>query len=157
MKVVAATELGGLVAVERHVEGTDAAVAGGLAAFVGELGREVVPEPHRVQPELQQRLLAPRSLADGGQHPGGDSRRARGKSVGSLQDAHREPALGGAPGTGEADDAAAGNQHFVSFCHLRPPSLHRHYPDQVPTVGGAVAALSALVGSRVHLQDTPAD
>src|SRR5204862_7084212 len=34
------------------------------------------------------------------------------------------------------------------------PSLRRHYPDQVPTVGGTSAALSALGGLPLHVHAT---
>ncbi len=51
---------------------------------------------------------------------------------------------------GEAEE-----QPVSSGRPMAPTSLRRHYPDQVPTVGGASAALSALVGSRISTHRTP--
>ena len=94
---------------------------------------------------------------------------APGRSRSSTRTAR--PALGGAPGAGEADRAGADDDQrprlrgLASACASRspgaarrPPSLRRHYPDQVQTVGGRVAALSALgSGSRYGSDGTPGE
>ncbi len=154
LQLVHPPQLRRLVAVERDVQGAVAAVAGGDPARLLQLGDEVRVELRRGQGHLQQLRLAEGELADRGQHPGGDPRRP-GRGPRALD--HRDPgaALRRAPGAGEADDAASDDYRVVTLgCSLKL-CLRRHYPDQVQTVGGLDAALSALVGLPLLLRWYP--
>jgi hypothetical protein len=143
-----------LVAVEGDVQRPEPLVARLHAARVGQLGGEGWPGAVGVERQAEQLRLAPGRLPDRRQHPRGDTGGAR-PGLGSVEHAHREPALRGAPGAGEPDNAGADDErvesvgiavgHWGSFSGGRvlATSLRRHYPDQVQTVGGRDAALSA--------------
>ena len=109
VQLVLAAQVLGLVAVERDVQRPDPREARGGAAFALELLGKARPERVRSEVEAQQALLAPRGLAHRGQHPGRDVGRAGAGAI-ALEHADAETALRCAPGAGEADHAAAGDQ-----------------------------------------------
>ncbi len=118
-------------------------VAGALAARRLQLGDEPRVALGRGQGHLQQLRLAEGELADRGQHAGGDAGGA-GRRLGPVEHRHPGPALRGAPGAAEADHPTA-NEYRVEIASLGQAScLRRHYPDQVQTVGGLGATLSAV-------------
>ena len=147
LQLVDAVQLRRLVAVEGYVEGAGPGVPGRLAAGGLELGDELGVEPRRGEGQLQQLRLAEGELADRRQHPGGDVGRPR-RRFGPLQDEDPRPALGGPPGAGEADHSATYEYRVETSPIGHSHCLRRHYPDQVQTVGGLDATLSALSGSR---------
>jgi hypothetical protein len=161
---VLAAQLRCLVAVEGDVQGAAAPVAGVDGGGSLELGDERRIAAGGLDGELDQSLLAERQLADGRQHPCGDARRPR-RRRGAVDDRHPGAADCGAPGAALAHQARADDDRVVallSLCsrHLSVAAAHgslrRHYPDQVQTVGGAVAALSARgLRAPVHLDATP--
>jgi len=102
--------------------------------------------------QLEQLRLAEGELADRGQHPGGYARRPGGWA-GALDHGNTESAARRPPGAGEADDAASDDHRVIT--PIRGTAAHtclrRHYPDQVQTVGGLDAALSASAPKRQRL------
>jgi hypothetical protein len=166
VELVPASQLLGLVTIQRHVQGTLLREPGVQVRLVPDLPGERGPAAQRLEVEREEPFLAPGRLADRGEHPGGDAGGTGGRAV-ALQDAHPRPPLSGPPGAGEADHAGADEDRVISVVavasHGRllggrcaPTSLRRHYPDQVQTVGGASAALSALGGLPLHLHRTHA-
>ncbi|GAA3067275.1 hypothetical protein GCM10020000_59470 [Streptomyces olivoverticillatus] len=137
-----------VVGVEGHGERPAGAVAGVHAAGLLQLGREGRIAPGGGQIEGEQRLLAVVQLRHRGQHPGRDLRRAAARR--RVGDGRAQPALGRAPGRDQADDTTADDEDvaevrvLVLRVHGHPaPPFARHDPDQVRTVGGRPASLSA--------------
>jgi len=60
-----------------------------------------------------------------------------------------QPARAGAPGRGQADDAASNDGDVETAGRCRMDSLRRHDPEQVLTVGDRIAALSASLTARL--------
>ena len=92
--------------------------------------------------------LAELRLGDRREHAGGD---APGAVLAGVEHDRAQAALGGAPGDGEADDAAADDGDVVVLglrwrCAL--PSLRRYYPDQVRRSAARCRPLSPMAGSR---------
>ena len=155
VELVAAPQLLGLVAVQRHVKGTairEAHLDPGVLLQLDRRSPASAAVTRRLKPS---RRSSPQEASpDRRQHAGGDPGRARGRMV-ALEHADARAAPGGPPGAGQPDHAAADEDRVVSVVCLAsahrarligrgaPTSLRRHYPDQVQTVGGASAALSA--------------
>src|SRR6185312_8586193 len=125
------------------------------AARRGELLRERGPAAGAVEAEAQQRLLAGVGLGDWREHARRDVRRAVAE-LAAVEHADAEAAGAGAPGDRETDEATADDCYVERSEVVRDrfaSSLRRHDPDQLLTVGGRGAALSALrAGSRSSLR-----
>ena len=116
LQIVDAAQLRRLVAVEGDVEGALASVSRSLPRRRLQLGDELRVQLRGGQGHLQQPRLAEGQLADRGQHPGGDAGGA-GRRLGPVEHRHARPALGGAPGTAEADRPTA-NEYRVETALL---------------------------------------
>ena len=117
-QVALALERLGLVAIAGEHQRAARAVADVDAAGLGELRGEVRPAPRALQAELEQRPLAGVGLRHGREHPGGHARGAAAE-LAALEQEHRQPAGAGAPGHGEADDAAADDGYVVAVAVCR--------------------------------------
>ncbi len=152
LQLVQFAQVRAVVGVEGDGERATGAVADLLAARLGQLGRERRIAAGGVQVDGEQILFAVVQFGDGGQHPGRDlGRAAAGRGV---RDGGAQPALGRSPRGDQADDAAADDENVPGGrspprwlrrrrVHASSPSLRRHDPDQVRTVGGRPASLSA--------------
>ena len=158
VELVAAPELLGLVAIHRHVKGAAHGELDRRFRIRLQIGGEIRPAAKRLLIQGEQALLAPRRLADRGEHPGGHAGCARCGPV-PLEHADAGTRARGAPCRGQADHAATDEDRVVAvsvvLCHL-PPSVGRLAGLQPPCAGitrirfirsaAPAAALSALGG-----------
>jgi len=120
-------EHGPIVGLGRDAQGPALAVADVSAGGVLELGDERGVTLGRRQVQLQELLLAPAHLGDGGEHacraPGGAHGRRR------VEDRHRHARSRQLPGDGQADDAGADDNDVGALRglrhHTRPPRAIR--------------------------------
>ena len=155
LQVVDAAQLRRLVAVEGDVQRAAALVAGALPRRRLQLGDELrierAPPPASAPAARARRRSARRPAPASRRRPG--SRRAGGSPRSSTADPR--PALRRAPGAGEADHATADDHHIETALLAQILCLRRHYPDQVQTVGGLDATLSARRGLPYRSDATP--
>ena len=165
----AAPQLGRLVAVERDVQRAELEVADLAPGSPRRARPRTRPEPVRGERQLEQAVLAPGRLADRRQHPGGDVGGAGAGTV-ALDHEHLEPALGRAPGAGEADHAGADDDRVGSLSTRRAATGTSSFPGGGPRSPCAGITrirfrrsaarrrpLSPLGRAPVPLQDTPRD
>lgn len=136
-----------VVGVQRDGERAAGAEAGVPAARLLQLGHErgIAGGGGEVEPE--QHLLAVVQFGDGGQHARRDLSGAAARF--GVGDRDAQPPLGGPPRRDQADDSAPDHEDVGSGgvprdAHECPaPPFSRHDPEQVRTVGGRPASLSA--------------
>ena len=159
LQLVAPAQLLGLVAVERDVQRAAAPVADG-GARVRPRARRRSPDTGRAEARLSSSSASSPQDASPSrrQHPGGDAGRARSRASRASITATRSPRWAARHAHARPITPAPDHQGVEASSRLVPsapfslcgrcasPSLRRHYPDQVQTVGGTSRPLSPSLG-----------